>query len=577
MEAIPPDYDEATKERLYGQEWLEYFFFIGRDAAMRDYPKEYATLFPHLIPERQQLLAAGMFSGDWLPMELAGVGEDLPPEGHTNEQWDGEGAGKNTRNNAEWKNIYPADGGCAGVGMRHGFSLEGAPANEATFSFVVTDREEAMKRFVEDDEDRKKKRRKRKKDGENDYMDDNSNGSSNSDSDSSDLWSDLASSDSRSSSLSSDSTDTNQDNFQECLIIESIHPHTSAETVDAMEEKESSYKKLGRSRDERSKRDVEPHRRNRGSSRSSRPLSHRRSHRHRRWEGRPKDEEEEKVSGVEAKESTGRRRYRRDSHGRRHHHRVVNKKDDEAEKRKRALHRRGNDHSREELKKDLKEEEEGLGDERREDDTEMRRARSRDEEERDRERARDRHRHRRRSRSRSVEKAERTRYRRLDEDSKRQEGEPFSSSTFSNTRKAMASSLASGASTRSTREGAGQGSYHHSRLHDNYEDRKAALSLPSLFPPSSFTKQKQSTVGSSGLVLSSTSHRKADKESARPDGRSRALCSSAYHSNYALREEKAGELDGRDGHSLRIGKGGSPDSNRRGADELPAVGNDRKQ
>lgn len=44
MEAIPPEYDEHTKERLYKQEWLEYFHFLGREAAIRDHTAEWMAL-----------------------------------------------------------------------------------------------------------------------------------------------------------------------------------------------------------------------------------------------------------------------------------------------------------------------------------------------------------------------------------------------------------------------------------------------------------------------------------------------------------------------------------------------------
>jgi hypothetical protein len=47
MDVIPPEYDEATKERVYRQEWLEHFHYIGYEAAQRDFPAQYHALFPH--------------------------------------------------------------------------------------------------------------------------------------------------------------------------------------------------------------------------------------------------------------------------------------------------------------------------------------------------------------------------------------------------------------------------------------------------------------------------------------------------------------------------------------------------
>lgn len=47
MDIIPPEYDEVTKERVYRQEWLEHFHYIGFEAAMRDFPAQYHALFPH--------------------------------------------------------------------------------------------------------------------------------------------------------------------------------------------------------------------------------------------------------------------------------------------------------------------------------------------------------------------------------------------------------------------------------------------------------------------------------------------------------------------------------------------------
>ncbi|KPA82050.1 splicing factor PTSR1 interacting protein [Leptomonas pyrrhocoris] len=47
MDVIPPEYDEATKERVYRQEWLEHFHYIGYEAALRDFPAQYHALFPH--------------------------------------------------------------------------------------------------------------------------------------------------------------------------------------------------------------------------------------------------------------------------------------------------------------------------------------------------------------------------------------------------------------------------------------------------------------------------------------------------------------------------------------------------
>ncbi|TPP50487.1 hypothetical protein CGC20_2305 [Leishmania donovani] len=46
MDVIPPEYDPVTRERVYRQEWLEYFHYIGFEAAIRDYPAEYRALFP---------------------------------------------------------------------------------------------------------------------------------------------------------------------------------------------------------------------------------------------------------------------------------------------------------------------------------------------------------------------------------------------------------------------------------------------------------------------------------------------------------------------------------------------------
>ncbi|KPI82638.1 splicing factor PTSR1 interacting protein [Leptomonas seymouri] len=47
MDVIPPEYDAATKERVYRQEWLEYFNYIGYEAAMRDFSAQYHALFPN--------------------------------------------------------------------------------------------------------------------------------------------------------------------------------------------------------------------------------------------------------------------------------------------------------------------------------------------------------------------------------------------------------------------------------------------------------------------------------------------------------------------------------------------------
>ncbi|KAG5488314.1 hypothetical protein GH5_08569 [Leishmania sp. Ghana 2012 LV757] len=46
MDVIPPEYDSVTRERVYRQEWLEYFHYIGFEAAIRDHPAEYRALFP---------------------------------------------------------------------------------------------------------------------------------------------------------------------------------------------------------------------------------------------------------------------------------------------------------------------------------------------------------------------------------------------------------------------------------------------------------------------------------------------------------------------------------------------------
>nr|ACS87820.1 putative splicing factor ptsr1 interacting protein [Angomonas deanei] len=47
MDVVPPEFDEATKERIYRQEWLEHFHYIGLETAKRDYPAQYQALFPH--------------------------------------------------------------------------------------------------------------------------------------------------------------------------------------------------------------------------------------------------------------------------------------------------------------------------------------------------------------------------------------------------------------------------------------------------------------------------------------------------------------------------------------------------
>lgn len=48
MEAIPPDYDPVTRERIYFQEWLEYFHYIGWVAASQEFAEEYAAVQEHI-------------------------------------------------------------------------------------------------------------------------------------------------------------------------------------------------------------------------------------------------------------------------------------------------------------------------------------------------------------------------------------------------------------------------------------------------------------------------------------------------------------------------------------------------
>lgn len=580
MEAIPPDYDDDTKERIYRQEWLEYFFFIGRDVAMRDYPQEYAALFPRVLPERHQLLAAGFLFGDWLPYELAGAGEDFgrkENDAEALERGQEEGSGRGFKRGG---NSFSSGTG-SGSEVLYGNSLTGGMSGKAEVqSFVVTDREEAMKRFVDDDEDDKKKKKKRrtKKDGEEESGDDkrsrhSSDSSENSMSSSSDMWSDWASSESRSSSLSTvSSTSSGRRRSLDPKNAES--PLASSGDVRGGTEKEDRYKRRRRNENDggasgdasrrkgssrsphkahrhhyhRSRRDSpsrskadrgrhttqdnekdggekeegQHHRQYRDEDRYRHHRSHRR-HRHRDDAHHSPSEEEgnknEEDQGGDMKEDRSRRRHN-GSRERRHRH-GEEKAEEGEENKNSASYQRRKEKQKEEFRHDgTKNEEEG--------------GRGRYWDESDRQR---RHDERRRSRSKSGERVPYTRSRRW-EDRNGKRGTEYVFPAPSEERKKGNST--SSPSARGGYGGMKQGLSSHAHSRDDYEDRKAALVLSSPFSPSSTTVSKKNFGSSSPMGNDDKrfSRRTGGRSRTNGDGSPTSVSASAYHRHYALREGK---------------------------------------